>query len=138
MENIDIVKEFLGVGWKFPIRVDETTGRIRTSSYEEDVEEAIRIIMLTRKGERVMQPEFGCGIQDFVFQTMDYTTISHMEHQILEALILWEPRIIDPEVHIETDEIESGKLNIHISYTVRSTNNPYNVVYPYYLNEGLQ
>lgn len=138
MENIDIVKEFLGVGWKFPIRVDETTGRIRTSSYEEDVEEAIRIIMLTRKGERVMQPEFGCGIQDFVFQTMDYTTISQMEHQILEALILWEPRIIDPEVHIETDEIESGKLNIHISYTVRSTNNPYNVVYPYYLNEGLQ
>lgn len=138
MTNNDLVKEFLGVGWKFPISIDETTGRIRTSSYEEDVAEAIRIIMMTRKGERVMQPEFGCGIQDYVFQTIDYTTISQMEHTILEALIIWEPRIIEPEVHIKIDEIEAGKLNIHISYTVRSTNNPYNLVYPYFINEGIK
>ncbi|MEG2439992.1 MAG: GPW/gp25 family protein [Acetivibrio sp.] len=136
MNNNDMVKDFLGTGWKFPVEVDETTGRIKTSSYEKDVEEAIRLILLTRKGERAMEPTFGCDIQNYLFEVLDYTTMSQMEHEILEALLLWEPRIIDPEVKVEADEAEIGRINIQISYVVRATNNPFNLVYPYYINEG--
>ena len=136
MERQDFAKEFLGTGWKFPVQVDRTTGRIQTSSYEEDIKEAIGIIMMTRKGERMMMPEFGCGIQDYVFETIDASSLAGMEREILYALIRWEPRIIEPEVHIVQDEKDGNRLNIHVSYVVRSTNNPYNLVYPYYMNEG--
>lgn len=131
------VKDFLGVGWSFPIELDQTTGRIKTSSYEEDIKEAIRIIIMTRKGERVMEPTFGCGIQNYLFDVLDYTTMIQMEHEIEEALTLWEPRITNVQVHIESDQKEVGKMNIQIDYIVRNTNNPFNLVYPYYINEGI-
>lgn len=137
MADWNEAKKFLGRGWKFPVEVDPVTGRIKTSSYEEDIQEAIQIILLTKKGERVMLPDFGCGLNEYVFETMDYTTTVMMEQEIQSALILWEPRITDVSVHIEMDERESGKINIQISYIVRSTNNPYNLVYPYYISEGL-
>ena len=100
MDNHNFAKEFLGVGWKFPVEVDETTGRIRTSSYEEDIKEAIKIIMMTRKGERMMMPDFGCEIHNYVFETMDVSVLVRMEEEILRALIMWEPRIIEPEVSL--------------------------------------
>ena len=137
MKN-ELSNDFLGVGWKFPIEVDETTGRIKTSSYEEDVKEAIYIIIMTKVGERMMNPDFGCRISDFVFDTMDYSNLVQMENEIQNALIMYEPRIIDVEVTIDADAEEVGKFRIHISYVVRLTNNPYNLVYPYYLNERLQ
>lgn len=138
MDNHNFAKEFLGVGWKFPVEVDETTGRIRTSSYEEDIKEAIKIIMMTRKGERMMMPDFGCEIHNYVFETMDVSVLVRMEEEILRALIMWEPRIIEPEVHITMDPEQEGKLNVQVKYVVRTTNNPYNMVYPYYLNEGFK
>ena len=84
-----------------------------------------------------MRPDFGCGIFDFVFETMDYGTLSRMEQSVYEALVMWEPRIRDIKVKVLQDGRESGKLNIEISYIVRSTNNPYNLVYPFYINEGM-
>lgn len=137
MINNNEAKSFLGVGWKFPIQVDKTTGRIKTSSYEEDIKEAIKIIIMTRKGERVMKPEFGCNLQNYVFDILNNTTLNSMKRDILEALILWEPRIIEPEVNINFDNKEKNKVNIEISYKVRSTNNQFNLVYPYYINEGI-
>ena len=131
----DGAKGFLGVGWKFPVIVDETTGRIKTSQYEEDIQEAIRIIIMTRKGERVMQPDFGCGLQDYLFEGMDYDTTSQMRLEVQRALLNWEPRITDVEVRMET---ENGRLMIHVSYVVRATNNPFNFVYPYFLSEGTE
>jgi len=131
----DWTKGFLGVGWKFPVTVDETTGRIKTSQYEEDIQEAIRIIIMTRKGERVMQPDFGCGIQEYLFEGMDYDTTSQMRLEIQRALVNWEPRITDVEVIVET---ENGQLMINVSYVVRATNNPFNLVYPYFLSEGTE
>lgn len=136
MGKQDFAKNFLGTGWKFPVMVDETTGRIQTSSYEEDIKESIKIIMMTRKGERMMMPEFGCGIQEYVFETMDASTLARMEQEILEAIIRWEPRVIEPSVQVRVDEHQESRLNVMIQYTVRTTNNPYNLVYPYYLNEG--
>lgn len=127
---------FLGRGFKFPIQVDPATGRMMTSAYEEDISEAIYIILMTRKGERVRNPEFGCGIHNFAFSTTDFTTLKEMERSVEEALVLWEPRIRDVDVTVSLDELEAGKLNIGISYVVRTTNNPFNLVFPFFLNEG--
>lgn len=127
--------EFLGRGFAFPPGVDPVTGEMRTASYEEDIRQAIYLIIMTRKGERVMRPEFGCSIHDYAFDSMDYETLSRIEETVEEALILWEPRIRDIEVH--ASRADAGRLNIEISYVVRTTNNPYNLVYPFYINEGL-
>lgn len=129
-------KAFLGKGWKFPIEVDETTGRIKMSAYEEDIAEAIRIILWTSKGERVMRPDFGCGLRNYVFSTMDATSLRLLASDIEEAIRVWEPRVEHAEVTISDNEIDSGKLMINIDYVVRSTNNLYNLVYPFYIHEG--
>ena len=99
--------------------------------------QSIRMIMMTRQGERVMRPDFGCDIHEYAFDTMDYTTLVQMEHAVRQALMVWEPRITDVEVNIINEQDQEGTLLIEISYVVRNTNNPYNLVYPYYINEGL-
>ena len=134
----DTAKEFLGQGWAFPVSVDPATGRSRGVSSEEDIQQAIRIILLTGKGERMMMPEFGCNIRSYLFGYMDYTTRTQLEQEVRYALIRWEPSITNVEVQVELDPLETSRLLIHISYVVRSTNNPYNLVYPYYINEGLE
>lgn len=127
---------FLGRGFRFPIQVDPATGRMMTSEYEDDIQEAIYLILMTRKGERVRNPEFGCGIHDFAFGTTDFTTLKEMERKVEEALALWEPRIRDVDVTVSLDREAEGKLMIEVSYVIRTTNNPYNLVFPFYLNEG--
>lgn len=127
---------FLGRGLKFPVQADEITGKMEMSYYEDDIKEAVYIILMTRKGERTMKPEFGCGIHDYAFANTDYTTLSMMEREVRDALTLWEPRIINLEVEILPDKKEEGCLFIKIGYVVRSTNNPYNLVFPFYLQEG--
>lgn len=93
---------------------------------------------MTRQGERVMRPEFGCRIYEFAFGTTDYTSLSRMKHAVEEALKFWEPRITDVEANVTVADGETGLLQIEISYRVRSTNNPYNLVFPFYLNEGFE
>ncbi len=137
MEEKDQVSAFLGVGVKWPVQVDKMTGKFKTSSYEDNIQESIRIILMTRKGERIMRPNFGCGIYQYAFGTMDYTSFSRMQKEVEDALHAWEPRITDIAVQVQADEKEEGRLNINISYVVRATNNPYNLVYPFYINEGL-
>lgn len=137
MEEKDRVSAFLGVGVKWPPQVDKMTGKFMTSSYEDNIRESIQIILMTKKGERIMRPEFGCGIYQYAFGTMDYTSFSRMEKEVEEALYTWEPRITDITVNVSQDSKEEGRLNIAISYVVRATNNPYNMVYPFYINEGL-
>lgn len=137
MSDFERTKGFLGTGFSFPIEVDETTGLMKTVSMEEDIVQAIHIILTTRKGERVMRPDFGCDIYDYAFGTMDYTTLIQMEQAVQEALTIWEPRITDVEVQINDEQEQEGCLLIEISYVVRSTNNPFNLVYPYYINEGM-
>lgn len=137
MEYRDTAKGFLGVGWGFPVGVDPATGRIRGVSSEEDIRQAVELILLTGKGERMMRPDFGCDLRQYLFGTMDYTTRTQIGREVQEALVLWEPRITDVEVRAEQDPAEPARLLLHISYVVRATNNPYNLVYPYYMSEGL-
>jgi phage baseplate assembly protein W len=130
-----MAKEFLGRGWKFPVNVS-LAGKILMSEHEEDIKEAIWIILSTSKGERVMRQDFGCGIYDFVFATINMATLGLIEASVREALTLWEPRIELVNVEISTDKAEEGKLLISIDYRVRSTNNEFNLVYPFYLKES--
>ena len=129
-------KSFLGTGFKFPVCVDPNTGKVQTSSNEEDIKESIRIILSTAPGERPMISDFGCSIKSFVFAKTDYTTLTLMKHEVENALIMWEPRIKDIKVDINPAADEEGKLLISVNYVVRSTNNPFNLVYPFYINEG--
>ncbi len=130
------VKAFLGTGWTFPVEIDGATGRIKMSSNEESIRESIRIIIGTRQGELPMHPEFGCRIQEYTFESVDYTTLYSMKTEVEHALIRWEPRITDVEANVVDEQIDRGLLLINISYVIRSTNNQYNLVYPFYINEG--
>lgn len=129
-------KEFLGRGWKFPVKIDPSTGRFVTSEYEDDIKEAIEIILNTSKGERVMRSDFGSNVLNYIFETMDATTINLFKKEVEEAIFLWEPRVRDIEVNINKDNKDANKLLVEISYVVRKTNNLFNLVYPFYVNEG--
>jgi uncharacterized protein len=130
-----VSRDFLGKGWKFPVQVDDA-GRIVLSEFEEDIREAVRIILLTAKGERVMRPEFGTGLHNFVFETMSVTNIGAIQAAIQNALIEWEPRIELLAVKVEADPGEVGKLLINIDYEVRATNTQFNLVFPFYLGRA--
>ena len=129
-------KGFLGKGWTFPIQVDSNTGDIAIVSYEEDIRQALLLILRTALGERVMRPDFGAGLETLVFEPVNTTTMALVQHRVEEALITWEPRINVNDVQVSTDQVTRNKLNITIGYTVRATNSFYNLVYPFYLQEG--
>ena len=131
-----MAKEFLGRGWNFPVIVDIPTGRISMSEYDKDIQQAIWIILATAKGERVMQPDFGCGIHNFVFATLSMATIGLVKSTVRDALIRWEQRIDLDEVKVSADRGNIGKLLIEINYRVRKTNTEFNLVYPFYLQGG--
>ena len=126
--------EFLGVGWGYPLGTDPV-GEVRTSMYEEDVRQAVRIILATGRGERVMRPDFGAGLNQMVFEPMNATTTELVRHRVEEALVLWEPRIDSISVSVST-EAALGRLLIEVRYRVRATNTFYNLVYPFYLVEA--
>jgi len=127
-------KAFLGVGWSFPVAADET-GEVALAAYEEDVREAVRIILGTNPGERVMRPDFGAGLQALIFEPINTTTMALAKHRVEEALIIWEPRIDNIAVQVSA-EPEIGRLMLDIRYRIRATNTFYNLVYPFYLLEG--
>ena len=134
---MESVKKFLGTGWKFPLGVS-ADGKLAVSSYEDGIRESILIILGTAKGERVMRPTFGCGIHDYVFETINSSTVGRIKSSIEEALIKWEPRIILNSIDVNADSIDDGKLLISINYSIRSTNNQFNLVYPFYITEGTE
>lgn len=129
-------QSFLGRGWKFPVSVDTVSGQIRVSEYEEDIREAVRIIIGTAPGERVMRPDFGCGIHQYVFAHPDVSTLTLAAASVKEALIRWEPRIAVREVTALVPEQKPNCLEIHVEYQVRSTNSRFNLVYDFYLTEA--
>ena len=130
-------RDFLGQGWNFPPGANAATGRFLVSSEEENIRQSVRIILTTRCGERAMLPDFGCNLHDYVFELPDLAALSRMKAEVVDALTKWEPRIIDIGVDIDLDGLGEGRLLFDVSYTVRPTNNPNNLVFPYYLYEGV-
>lgn len=129
-------KAFLGRGWKFPVGVDPTSGRIAMSEHEQDIRESIRIILATAPGERLMRPDFGCGIHDLVFSAISSATVGLFESRVREAITKWEPRVEIMQLSISTREASNGKLEILMTFRIRETNNEFNFVFPFYLTEG--
>jgi uncharacterized protein len=124
--------EFLGVGWKFPVGVTDK-GQIQRVYHEESIQDAIWLILSTAKGERVMRPDFGCGIHDLVFAVVNNTTLGLVAQQVRQALVLWEPRIDVLDVQVTPGADAASTLTVTIAYRVRATNNVFNLVYPFYL-----
>lgn len=127
-------KAFLGCGWSFPVGVD-ATGAIAEATYETDIEQAVLIILETEPGERVMRPDFGAGLRGLVFEPINTTTMALAQYRVQNALVQWEPRIDSVSVAVTADP-PLGMLQIAITYRVRTTNTFYNMVYPFYLQEG--
>lgn len=127
--------DFLGRGWAFPTETD-SDGDVRLVGGEADVEQAIRLVLSTAPGERVMRPEFGCGIQRYAFSTVDTTTLTMIEDDVRDALHRWEPRIELLDVTAEFTDPSVGELTVRIDYRVRQTSSEHNLVYPFYL-EGV-
>ncbi|MEH2530770.1 phage baseplate assembly protein W [Bradyrhizobium sp. AZCC 1588] len=138
MAAIDEGKKVLGRGWGFPVVFDPFTGTVASAAYEEDIRQSIRIIIGTGRGERVMRPDFGCGIHDLVFTAMDTTALTRVEETVRDALTRFEPRIELLQIRATGDEAVNGKLLVEIDYRVRATNQTGNLVYPFYFREGAQ
>jgi hypothetical protein len=127
--------EFIGRGWAFPLRTD-ATGGIALVSREREIEEAIRLILGTSPGERPMRPEFGCRIHEYVFASADGATASSIAAEVRAALRQWEPRINVEDVEVSFDRKDSSVLYIDIRYSIRSTNDRRNLVFPFYVIPG--
>ena len=126
---------FLGVGWSFPLRL-AAAGQLAVAEHEDDIREAIVLILATNSGERVMRPDFGAGLRAFVFEPGSTATLALIRTRVEGALIDWEPRIDVLEVLVTVEVPEMNKVLIDVQYRVRATNSLHNLVYPFYLQEG--
>jgi len=126
-----IQSDFLGTGWAFPVGVD-ARGRIALARRERDIEEAMLMILLTPKGQRVMRPDFGCQIHDLVFAPNNATTAGLAAYYVEEALAMWEPRIRLLDVAAESDEERPERLLVDIAYEIKATYDRRALVFPFY------
>jgi Bacteriophage baseplate protein W len=124
--------EFVGSGLAFPVRVG-LTGDVALVQGERELEQSIALILCTIPGERPMRPEFGSRIHDYVFAPADATTAGLVAYEVRQSLLRWEPRIEVTDVLVTPDPYDAGMLLVDIRYTVRSTNDPRNLVFPFYV-----
>lgn len=136
-----MAKAFLGVGTGFPIKPtpspppNQSVGTFAVAQYEESVRQSLLIILGTAKGERVMRPDFGCGIHDLVFENVSPGMLGRVQQVVHETLATFEPRIDVIVVEVRVGD-KPNILLIDIEYEVRATNNAFNLVYPFYLDQG--
>ena len=135
-QTFDPSRAFLGVGWGYPVALNQAKDDVAMAAYEEDIRQAIRIILETTPGERVMRPDFGAGLRAMVFEPVNTATLALLRQRVEQALVVWEPRINVREVGVSLSGDTNNRLDIDIGYEVRATNTFYNYVYPFYLQEG--
>jgi phage baseplate assembly protein W len=129
-------KDFLGRGWSMPVDLDPRTGLVASVAYEEDIRQSILIILETAPGERVMRPNFGCGIHELVFAAIDTTAIQRIRSVVDEALRRCEARIEVLNINVDETATLDGQLIVEIEYRIRKTNQLGNLVFPFYFREG--
>lgn len=139
MENSN--NSFLGKGWSFPPTFNKVTGSVEMVSDEEDIRQSLQILLSTSLGERVMQPEYGCNLADYVFEGLSSTTIGYIRERVANSLLFYEPRIVVERIDVTgegtIDNLE-GRFLISITYTIPGTNSRFNYVYDYYRNEAIK
>jgi phage baseplate assembly protein W len=128
-------REFLGAGWKFPLQITPG-GKIAQARHEQRIEESIFLILSTAEGERVMRPDFGCGIHDLVFAPNDATTLAVVTQMVRDALIAYEPRVDVLDIGVENAPEQPNLLLIRVNYRIRANNALGNLVYPFFITEG--
>lgn len=126
----------LGRGWSFPVEPDRVTQRLSYAADEEKIQQAIKVVLGTARGERVMRPDFGSRLRDLVFAPLNSSTKSLVARAVTDALVKWEPRIDVLNVRADDKVTDPGTLVVNIEYRVRATNSVFNLVYPLYLREG--
>ncbi|MFT3681153.1 MAG: GPW/gp25 family protein [Ferruginibacter sp.] len=129
---------FLGVGWSFPPTFCKRPCVVKMVADEEDIEQSLKILLSTRHGERVMQPEYGCNLDVLLFEPISNSLIAFVKDLIEKAVLYHEPRIEMKKLDIQTDRATEGLLLIELEYVIRTTNSRYNLVYPFYLKEAEQ
>ncbi|MGY4404078.1 GPW/gp25 family protein [Bradyrhizobium sp. USDA 3315] len=129
-------KDWMGRGWNTPIAIDPRTGTLQLVAYEDDIKQAIEIILRTQRGERVMRPDFGCGIHELVYDVMDVAMLTRVETEVRESLIKYEARIDPIRVVAKPPYALEGLLLVELEYRVRQTNQIGNYVFPFYFREG--
>ena len=128
--------DFLGTGWGFPPEFSAATGGVRMSEGPQDVAESLRILLDTLPGERAMRPDYGAGVRDLLFASMDTTTQTEFLDRIRMALLEYEPRIEVTKLYLNTEFLPDGRIQLEVDYRLRANNTRYNFVYPFYLEEG--
>ena len=129
---------FLGTGWSFPPTFNQATDSVDMTSDEQDVQISLQILLATRKGERVMQPDYGCNLDEMVFEPMTTSFKTYIRETIKTAILFYEPRIELNSIKIDSSRETEGVILIIIDYTIRTTNSRFNFVYPYYKKEGTE
>jgi phage baseplate assembly protein W len=136
-----LFKSFLGRGWAFPPAFDPESGTVEMVADLEDIRQSLQILLSTSLGERVMQPDYGCNLEDYMFESLSNNLIGIIKHHVENAILFYEPRIIAEKVEVTTadsfDLIE-GKFTISVEYVIPETNSRFNYVYDYYLREALE
>jgi uncharacterized protein len=131
-------KSFLGMGWSFPPQFNSSTATVAMTGDEEDIDRSLQILLSTRQGERVMQPTYGCNLDELLFEPLTTSFKTYIKDLVSTAILYFEPRIDVTKIDLdETDELQ-GKVVISIEYRVRSTNSRFNFVYPFYKAEGTE
>ena len=129
---------FLGTGWSFPPKFNVAQGTVEVTSDELDIQRSLEILLATRKGERVMQPDYGCNLDEMVFEPMTTTFKTYIREMIRTAIIYYEARINLNSVIIDDSRETEGVITIILDYSIRTTNSRFNFVYPYYKKEGTE
>ena len=127
---------FLGTGWSFPPAFDAIRGEVKMLHDEEDIRSSLHILLTTRMGERVMQPTYGCNLDELLFASLTTTFKSSIKDLVQTAILYHEPRIRLNSIELDDSRDLEGVILIVIDYTVRTTNTRFNYVFPYYKNEG--
>ena len=123
--------DFVGAGWAFPLQVD-ARGGIALARRDQELEQAMRLILATYPGERPMRPDFGSRVRDFVFRSATIETAAELSDEVHKALLRWEPRVVVESVDVTVDAAERNRLYIDVNYIVKGTNDRRNLVFPFY------
>lgn len=139
MENSKNI--FLGTGWFFPPTFNSATNTVEMVSDEEDIRQSLHILLSTSLGERVMQPDYGCNLADYVFEGLNSTTIGYIKERVANSILYYEPRIVVERIDVTSagsvDNLE-GRFLIELTYTIPGTNSRFNYVYDFYKNEAVK
>lgn len=127
---------FLGRGWSFPPTFVKETKEVLMTQDEEDIKKSLEILLSTTIGERFLQPQYGCNLDNYVFEPMNAATQTSIKITVKNAILIYEPRIKLVSVQLDNSFINEGRIDIAVEYDIITTNTRFNLVYPFYLNEA--